>query len=128
MAFHLLLVDDQVALLDSLSRRFERRGFKVFKAATLSEAIHFLKTETVDISVCDLELNPQETGIDLLNFVKKEMARTTPIIILTGHDRESELVQRAVEAGAFSIFTKPTDFGLLLDAVRTAMENVAIAI
>ena len=127
MSFHLLLVDDQVALLESLSRRFERRGFRVSKAATLSEAHAVFESEKVDVCVCDMQLNDNETGVDLIVWLQASPKFSqTPVIILTGQDLDGVMVIEAKKKGAFSVFSKPTDFGLLLDGVRNAAENVTL--
>jgi DNA-binding NtrC family response regulator len=126
MTFHLLLVDDQLALLDSLTRRFERRDFRVSKASDLTEARRILNEEKVDVCVCDMELSETESGLDLIRYVKEEAKHKTPIIVLTGHEVDGELGLLAQKAGAFSVFSKPTDFALLLEGVRSALEIVVV--
>jgi CheY-like chemotaxis protein len=42
-----------------------------------------------------------------------------PIVITTAFDRTSDIVKRAIKAGADEVWFKPTDFKTVLDVART---------
>lgn len=113
---HILIVEDQGALSDALARRFSRRGFKVTECSDPDTALDSLRNVAVDLVICDINLNDQMSGIDIFNTVRGEGIKT-PFIFFTGHGEGTEEIQKAQAGGAEAVFSKPTDFSVLLDKV-----------
>jgi DNA-binding NtrC family response regulator len=113
---HLLIIEDQEALYTSLSRRFTRRGFQVTVSSSFDEVKALLNSKSVDLCLSDISLNGSFTGIDILRDAN-ESGHTVPFVFLTGHEVESEIAQKVIELGAKAVFSKPTDFSVLLEEV-----------
>ena len=59
----LLLVEDDEAFARTLSRSFERRGYRVLLAASLPEVEALLASNTPDYAVVDLKIKGEASGL-----------------------------------------------------------------
>jgi two-component system KDP operon response regulator KdpE len=115
-----LVVDDEPALLRTVSANLNRRGFRVDLAQNGEQAIARAE-EHPDLIVLDLGL-PDLDGLDVIRQVR---ARSdTPIIVLSARDTEREKV-RALEIGADDYLTKPFGVDELVARVRVALRHAA---
>lgn len=117
----ILLVDDEIEFVDTLSERLENREFKTAVAYSGEEAIESLAKDLPDVIILDLRM-PGIDGIEVLRRVKREHPETE-VIILTGHGSEKEK-QVAYELGAFAYLEKPVDIDVLSDTIRRAYESI----
>ena len=117
---HVLVVDDEPALLRTVSANLGRRGFRVEVARTGESAIAQAEGHP-DLIVLDLGL-PDTDGLEVIRRVR---ARSdTPIIVLSARDSEREKVQ-ALEIGADDYLTKPFGVEELVARVRVALRHSA---
>jgi len=114
------LVDDDPAVLKSLSRLLRSAGFNV---APFQSAHDFLDSDDSSTPGC-LVLDVAMPSLDglALQEVLAARERELPIIFLTGHGDIAMGVQ-AMKVGATDFLTKPVDDEKLLDAVHTAIEK-----
>lgn len=117
----LLIVDDEVEFLGSLSKALERRGMRVSTAANCDETLVLLEHRIFDVALLDVKL-PDIDGIDLLHRVK-EAQPTTEVILLTGHPTVETGVE-GIRCGAFNFLTKPCDTEFLARKIREAYASV----
>jgi DNA-binding response OmpR family regulator len=66
----LLVVDDAPATLEVLERNLASRGFRVFTAPGVAEAIRILNAVPVDLVITDLKM-PGGSGLDLIRHVRE---------------------------------------------------------
>ncbi len=117
------VVDDDEAVRDSLAMLLETAGYE---AATFSTAQDFLDACPLDIMGCII-LDVSMPGMDGPQL-QEELARRgvgLPVIFLSGHGTIPATV-RAIKAGALDFLTKPVDGAVLLDRVRTALEQCSV--
>lgn len=100
----ILLVEDDAALADELSRVLRAENFAVDIAANGEDGAHLGDTETYDAAILDLGL-PKMDGIAVLQSWRKA-GRNLPVLILTARDGWSEKVA-GFKAGADDYLTKP---------------------
>lgn len=122
---HILLVDDDPALLDLIRRFLEREEeMQIDTCMSGSDAIDMLKKARYDAIVLDYDL-PGMNGIDFLKAVKSR-GEEIPIIIFTGKGRE-EIVIKALNYGADYYLQKRGDprlnFLELLYMIREAVRR-----
>jgi ActR/RegA family two-component response regulator len=98
----ILLVDDEKEFLDSLSERFELRGFEVYKAQSGPEALQVAEKTRVHAAVVDLKM-PDMDGLVTITKLK-EIHPKVKTILLTGFG--SEKVKQATEALDSDYFEK----------------------
>lgn len=119
---HILLVEDNEMNRDMLSRRLERRGFKVTCAIDGAEGVQKARQLSPDIILMDMSL-PVMDGWEATRRLKADpFTRGIPIIALTAHAMASD-EQQAREAGCDDFDTKPVDFGRLLGKIDVLLSK-----
>ena len=118
---HILVVDDELAILTALEKVFSRAGYKAYLAETAEEALGILEKENINVMFLDLNL-PGMNGVELCRKIRKDR----PIAVIhaiTGYASLFELTD-CREAGFDDYFTKPADMEMLLTAAQSAFEKV----
>jgi diguanylate cyclase (GGDEF)-like protein len=107
-----LVVDDNPANVDLLSRRLERDGYAV---STLTNALT-LENDILQIQPDVILLDwmmPERSGVEALRAIRKTHdSNRMPVIMVTARG-EGDSVSEAIEAGANDYVTKPIDFVVL---------------
>jgi len=67
----ILLVDDELALLDMLTKVLEQKGYQVFIAGSAMDALQILKLEKIDLMITDM-IMPKMDGNELSNIVQNK--------------------------------------------------------
>ncbi len=116
-----LLVDDEKAFVETLSKRLETRHIDSVVAYGGAEALIRMRQDEPDVMVLDLKM-PGIDGLEVLRSVRENNPKTE-VIILTGHGSETE--ERLVfQLGAFAYLRKPIDIGELTETMSRAYEKV----
>ena len=115
----ILVADDDKSIQDLVFRSLEILGFEVALAGNGIEALAVFLESSFDMVLTDLQM-PVMDGLRLAAHIK-ERSPSTPVILLTGSDREAVL--KKVERGPVdAVIFKP--FGLE-DLQRTVQEALA---
>ncbi len=116
----LLLVEDNEANRDMLSRRLERRGFKVVIAVDGEEAIAMAMREMPSLILMDMSL-PVMDGWEATSIIKSlpETSRI-PVLALTAHAMAGDR-EKALAAGCDDYDTKPVELLRLLAKIEALM-------
>ncbi|MFO8165932.1 MAG: response regulator [Desulfatiglandales bacterium] len=115
----ILLADDNKAIRDAVSQILHFLGFEVALAINGIEAVAVFLKSTFDLVLTDLEM-PAMDGLSLAGHIK-ERSPITPVILLTGSDRETVL--KKVERGPVdSVIFKPFTLEDLQRTVQGALE------
>jgi DNA-binding response OmpR family regulator len=115
----LLVVDDDVALRETLADFFDLEGYDVLQAGNVGEARRQWTEGQPDLLLLDINM----PGGDGLTFAAEMRARSsTPIIILSG---KGAMVDRVVglEVGADDYLAKPFELRELLARVRAVLRR-----
>jgi len=115
-----LLVDDEVPFVETMTKRLSKRQLKVLPAYSGREALEKLAENAVDVVILDVKM-PGMDGIQALREIKK-IHPLVEVIMLTGH----ATVETAVEGmrlGAFDYLMKPCEIEELLAKVKEAKEK-----
>src|SRR5437868_12236796 len=84
MSRRILLVDDEPAILLTMSAILEMNGFEVVTAASAAEAKIRLETGTYHLVITDLTMENETSGFDVVRFAKEREYRPAAAI-LTAH-------------------------------------------
>ena len=103
----LLIVDDEVKFLQSISERLKLKDFEVTTASDGSQAVKVAKREKFDVAILDLKM-PDMDGTEVMRILKKRH-KFLQILILTGHASIDSAVE-CTKLGAFNYIEKPYDF------------------
>jgi two-component system, sensor histidine kinase and response regulator len=117
---HLLLVDDDPALLDALSGTLEARfgHFTLDTCESGAQALELAKQRPYDTIIVDVNM-PHMNGLELLAEVK-QLQPQTPVLMITAH-ANGTLMARAFDGGAADFIPKPFDREDLVQAVRRGL-------
>jgi DNA-binding NtrC family response regulator len=115
----LLMVDDEVKFLESISKRLVLKNFDVTTAATGKEAIAAAEKGLFDVAVVDFQM-PGMDGAQVLKALK-DKHKYLEIIMLTGHATINSAVE-STKLGAFKYLEKPYDFEKLVEVIKEAYE------
>jgi DNA-binding NtrC family response regulator len=121
---HLLIVDDDDQLRQTLVRRFERQGMTVTAAASGEEAFAETAQKRCDVALLDLHL-PGVSGIEVLSRLKENQPELEAIL-LTAHGSIETAIQ-AMKRGAYDYLTKPFHLPELEIHIQKAYEKVQLA-
>lgn len=114
----MLLVEDDPAIAEPLTRALGREGYEVRPHGTGRAAIDDISG--ADLVVLDLGL-PDMDGLDVARWIRKE-GLTVPILVLTARADEVDLVV-GLDAGADDYVTKPFRLAELLARVRALLRR-----
>jgi DNA-binding NtrC family response regulator len=102
----ILIVDDDMALQESLVSILENDGYFIEAAKTGQEAVGKVKSGYYNLALLDIRL-PDMTGIELLTKINV-LAPRTKKLVLTGYPDASSAI-RAVNEKADAYLVKPCD-------------------
>jgi FixJ family two-component response regulator len=119
------VVDDDVSVRESLESLIGCEGWQPETFASAQEFLDYPRVLIPNCLVLDVSL-PGLNGLDLQRLVAGERT-AMPIIFITGYGDVPMTVQ-AMKAGAVEFLTKPFNDGVLLAAIRAALERSRVAL
>ncbi len=117
---HLLIVDDESAVRDLLSRWLRDEGYSCALAESPATAWTYLQEHPVDLATLDIRM-PGGSGLDLLDRIKQAMPDTAAIM-LSGEGDTTKAI-RALTGGASGYLVKPIERQELIIQVQNALER-----
>lgn len=117
-----LVVDDDNALRERVSRAFVDRGFEVLQAPDYETAIAFARADKIDRAVVDLRME----GLGGLSVVQdlRALQPAMQIVVVTGYGSIATAVE-AMRLGARDYLTKPANADQILAAFEVDPEAPA---
>jgi len=115
-----LIVEDEVALRDSLKEKLAEAGFTVDVASDGEEGMFAALEFPLDVAIVDLGL-PKVSGLEVIRRVR-EQRKSYPILILTARDRWQDKVE-GLQAGADDYVAKPFHFEEVLARVQALLRR-----
>ncbi len=119
-ANHILVVDDEPEIRNSVRDILEDEGFTVALAENAEQARAQRQERTPDLVLLDIWM-PGEDGVSLLKEWKEQESLDFPVVMMSGHGT----VETAVEAtrlGAFDFIEKPLSLAKLLRVTNQALQ------
>ena len=114
----LLLVDDERAFLDTMTKRLEKRQIGVWAVYSGTDALDELeKNKGVEVVILDVKM-PGMDGMETLVEIKKRFP-LLEVVMLTGHATVETAID-GMKLGAFDYLMKPCDIDLLISKVTAA--------
>jgi two-component system response regulator MprA len=118
---HVLVVDDDRAVRESLRRSLEFNGYAVTLAADGAEALASIAGRPPDALVIDVMM-PRLDGIETTRALRTA-GNDLPILVLTARDSVGDRVE-GLDAGADDYLTKPFALDELLARLRAMLRRV----
>ena len=116
----ILVIDDELAIRDSLKMTLEYDGYDVMLAATGEEGVKLVEREAPDLVFLDIKM-PGMDGLEVLQKLR-HLVEVTPIVVISGHADITTAVE-ATRLGAFDFIEKPLERERVLVTVRNAVDT-----
>lgn len=117
-----LLIEDEIALSDVVSKRLKKEGYSVDVVKDGEEGKHYIDMATYDLIILDLML-PKIDGITLLKSIRN-IKIVTPVLILTAKDSVQDKII-GLDAGADDYLGKPFSLEELLARARALLRRTS---
>ena len=119
---HVLIVDDEAEIRESLENILKEEGYLVTTAGTAGEAMALLLDAAYDVVLLDIWL-PDRDGLDALGEIRQMDAASVPeVVIISGHGT-IEAAVRATKLGAYDFLEKPLSLARTLIVLKNAMHT-----
>src|SRR5512138_3874604 len=115
----ILVVEDELALRETLSYNLKKDGFTVEAVGDGRSALDSARKLKPDLILLDIML-PELDGFEVARILRKEMS--TPILMLTARDDEIDRVV-GLEVGADDYLTKPFSMRELVARVKAQLRR-----
>lgn len=119
---HILIVDDEAEIRDSLESILREEGYTVASTGTAAEALELVRDVEYDVVLLDIWL-PDGDGLHVLSEIRQMTLAAPPeVVIISGHGTIESAV-RATKLGAYDFLEKP----LSLDRTLLLLKNATSA-
>lgn len=117
---HILVVDDEVEVRDTLKNVLQSLEYVPYAAASGAEALEIIKNNHIDVVLSDLYM-PEMDGIELLKKIKMNDKRVV-FLMITAHPTIETAVE-AIKKGAYDYLTKPFHIEEVRLKINRALEK-----
>jgi AmiR/NasT family two-component response regulator len=115
----ILVVDDDLAVLATISLGLRQAGYQVLQVDSGMPAIRICKHEKPDLAILDM-IMPDLSGLQVAEALRNETS--TPFIFLSAYS-DDNLIKAAVEAGALGYLVKPVEISRIVPAIEIALKR-----
>jgi len=117
---HILIIDDEVSLRQTMARILQRAGYEVTTAANGNEAITLIAEHPFDLAYLDIRM-PDVSGLELLKTIHARFPEL-PVILFTAQPDLNSAVE-ALRHGATDYLLKPLKPQLVIDRTESILAN-----
>ena len=116
----ILVVDDELAIRETLEQILSYEGYRALKAGSGPEALKILARSCPDAMLLDIKM-PGMDGFEVLQAIQADYPQV-PVIIISGHGNIETAVE-AVDGGAYDYLEKPLDRSRLLVTLKNCLSH-----
>ncbi len=113
-----LFVDDEDMICEVMSQLFPRHGLDIITANTVHEACLALREVNVDAAVIDYRLAFGESGVEVVEFIRKIRPELGSRILMISGDVTDGPYRATTSGLKLPFLPKPFDIGQLVLTVR----------
>src|ERR1700675_149175 len=121
VAHRVLLVDDDAAVRGMMNQGLQRRGFEVATAASVTEALKRIATESFDVLITDLHMPDPGDGFTVVSAMRHSHPNALTMLVSGYPDVQSAMAAILLEAD--EIVVKPFEIWRLTELVREKVLN-----
>ena len=120
MSASILIVDDEVSILNSLSSILEDEGYEVSVAKSGIEALKLCAVSPPELMMLDIWM-PDMDGLETLRRLR-ELVPQTQVMMMSGHG-SIETAVKAIKLGAYDYIEKPLSLENVTLRVKHALDQ-----
>jgi two-component system response regulator MtrA len=117
---HILIVDDEASLRQTLARILQRAGFEVTTTSSGSEALTLLSQDSFDLVYLDIRM-PDISGLEALKTIHAKFPEL-PVILFTAQPDLNSAVE-ALRSGAIDYLLKPLKPQTIIERTHSILAN-----
>ena len=114
-AVRVLFVDDEPAILVTLSAILKQKGFDVTTAASVPQALKLINAQQFEALISDLNIGQPGDGFTVVSAMRSVQPEAATFILTGYPDFESALL--AIRNQVDDYFTKPADINAMVNAI-----------
>jgi two-component system, NtrC family, nitrogen regulation response regulator NtrX len=114
------IVDDEPAILNTLSSILEDEGYQVVVAKSGVEGLKVVRSESPDLVILDIWM-PEMDGLETLKRLRAQFPALL-VVMMSGHG-SIETAVKATKLGAYDYLEKPLDLEKVTILVRNALHQ-----
>ena len=118
--YRILVVDDEPSVLTTYRMILEQKGYEVIPAVSSDEARRYLEGSRLDLLLCDLSLEKQDSGFGVIEYARRRQPGM-PSLLLTGYAGKD--VSDRAQRDHISVLFKPIDIQDFLETISTQLRN-----
>lgn len=115
-----LIIDDEIAIRETLEQILSYEGYDVKKAGSGAEGLAVVASSAPDVILLDVKM-PGMDGFEVLDRLAADGHRM-PVIVVSGHGNIETAVD-AVKKGAYDFLEKPLDRSRLLVTLTNCLDH-----
>ncbi|MBI3580668.1 MAG: UDP-3-O-[3-hydroxymyristoyl] N-acetylglucosamine deacetylase [Nitrospinae bacterium] len=119
----ILVVDDEINILNSLSGILADEGYSVSTAQNGDDALRVLQEQPCDLVLLDIWLPGRRDGLQTLKEIRRRHS-APEVVMISGHGTIDTAV-RATKLGAFHFLEKPLSLSGMLETIEAALRHGA---
>jgi DNA-binding response OmpR family regulator len=116
----ILVVEDDLAIMDSLQKNLETDGYEVMVATRAAQAVPLAASQSPDLVILDVEL-PDGTGFAVLEQLRAR-GNKCPVMFLSARSQEADKLH-GFRLGADDYMTKPFSIMELLARISALLRR-----
>jgi len=116
---HILVIDDERALLKLVKNILEPKGYKVSLAASGHSGLALMEKEHPDLIILDMKM-PGLNGFQVLDIIRQRS--NIPVIMLTGVI-DKNILSKSLNIGADDYITKPFNPDVLVARIEAKLRR-----
>jgi len=120
MEGHILIIDDEASLRQTMARILQRAGYEVTTASDGKEGLALITEHPFDLIFSDIRM-PDMDGLELLRIVHAKFPEL-PVILFTAQPDLNSAVE-AVRSGATDYLLKPLKPQVVIDRANSILEK-----
>ena len=120
MADSICIVDDEPAILNTLSPILEDEGYQISVAKSGTEVLKMVRSDPPDLIILDIWM-PELDGLETLKRLRQQFPALL-VIMMSGHG-SIETAIKATKLGAYDYLEKPLDLEKVTILVRNALHQ-----
>ena len=123
MEGHILIIDDEASLRQTMARILQRAGYEVTTAANGEEGLALVSEHLFDLVYSDIRM-PDMSGLDLLKTIHAKLP-DLPVVLFTAQPDLNSAVE-AVRSGATDYLLKPLKPQAVIERTQSILEKSQI--
>jgi DNA-binding NtrC family response regulator len=122
---HILVVDDEAEIRDTLREFLKLKQYRVSTAASAAEAMRHLRQDPPQLVITDLQMEDTD-GLVLIEEIKAALPQV-PILLLTGVVFDPEVIRETISKMVASYLDKTTPLDRIMAEIRRLLGESSAA-